>query len=338
MFSFKAVRAGGFCRMSLQELVVLMEGKTSDAVDQRRLRSYFANMLQGLKAEHFCASACQVRLQNTLDRLQRAGAVTWSCFHSELNFVLESVAERDHYLRPQQLDCETECLAVTFQQGTDRAMMEWTGKWVEPRQLTLAIESGKAIQTATVGPPGKAVWLTPVVGEVKEILDEARIADRAELANRVRMLIGASHWEVPNDILGFVTKQPIADLKFTRDVACGDPKSGHPVGSTVIEARLHKHFRFWPSPSTVSDTYGRSFHLDPEIRKKKAPNLDFGVREAIRAPLQLSEFSECIYIGRTDPLLTDAEPSEEYLKMIEASRTAHELLTDLVSNLLKACI
>lgn len=324
--------------MPLRELLKALTAKPTDSLHERRLRAYFANMRRGLELGHIRIAACRARLLAPLAVLKPTGArkpskVTWDEFYTLLMDAVDGAGERDHYDRPQPLDCETDLPAVTFQRGDFGAMIAWMGHKAAPLELIQAVRFKTTRVGATVGRANTPLWLTPCTPSIEALLIRGRKSPDPALASEVRSLMAGSHWRSGDDIFAFITEQPISDLRLTRLDAQGNKATHPPVGSTVIEARSHRHFRHWPRPGADHETYGRTYNLDGDARRSANPPGCHGVREAICTSLPMSDFIECVYIGRLDPDTVDAEPDDEFLGDVSAEPNVDELLRQLIESL-----
>lgn len=318
----------------MEDLPKLLQAAESSAVEERRLRAYFANMIRGIDAGHVALLACRSRFEIALKRLGSVHSVEWSHFYGEFMQGLDSLGEESHYHRPQLLDCDIEQPAVTFQRGDDAAMQAWMGRPASPIELVTAVSEGRTFPGATVGRPGTPVWVTPL-SQVDVLLDRARKGPDPTLANAARNLMATSHWVTADEVFAFVTSCTICDLRFDSKDKNGCISAISPVGTTVIEAKGHRHFRHWPRVGDAPDTYGRTYDLDPASRRQVRPAHTFGVREATRTAIPMAMIAKCIHVGRLEIDSMLAEPDEDYLDEVGASPSALSLLTELTNRLVE---
>jgi hypothetical protein len=107
-----------------------------------------------------------------------------------------------------------------------------------------------------------------------------------------------------------------------------------PVGSTVLEAQNHKHFRHWPHILGYADRYGRTYDLDPRSRTSASPPHNYGIPEAIRSQMPLGLFSDCVVIGTLTPGGCQiTEPDTDFLQAIGGTEPPAALLDTLLGRL-----
>lgn len=254
----------------------------------------------------------------------------------------EHFKESDHYLRPEALSQHLERRAVTIQRNQyGRLGKSLLGEKASGAEIEEAFDkrhsSGARQFISSVGAPDRPIWLTPYRGEVEQLCEEAQIettgpARRAQIVRRIVSRLGLCHLEVGDELIAFVTIQPIAKLEFAHPAPAPlAPRPGLgvylPVGPTPLEARDHRRYRNWPIPPAQGHGYGRTYALDIQDRAA-APTADHGHLEAVRPRMGIDAFADCIFLGSLRERPED-DTDAAYLSEIGATRALADLLQHL---------
>jgi len=306
-------------------------------IDERRLRAYFANMLRAVEVGHTQVDACRKRVEETLGLLPviaAPGPLTWEACYSALMTAIEAASDSDFYQVRDPVDDDLDLRAVTFQIADRSTLRIWLDGPANALSLVKAVRTGTTRAGQTVGRPRRAVWLTPLKGPVADLIDRARDKHGSNLAKEVRDSLANSAWKAGSMVVAFITRGTIRNLGFLAaareraEIAIG------PVGPTVVEAGVHKHFRHWPRQRAATDRYGRTYHFDPRVRGAAVPAGAYGMPEAVRSPIPLSQFGDCVVIGRLSAGACQIkEPDEAFLQAIDATEPPLNLLQDLLVKL-----
>jgi|HubBroStandDraft_6_1064221.scaffolds.fasta_scaffold155366_2 hypothetical protein len=173
----------------------------------------------------------------------------------------------------------------------------------------------------TLGASSEVLWLTPLMGEVKKLVEfaeqhQSRPIDLAigDTANRLRAILGL--WQQPPGVhlIGFRTRRKLADLR-------GKIQHG-PVAPTVFDSRHYQRFRYWPYPQDPNpEDIGRTYDLD-QIARARAQHDRHGAPEVVCAPLSLAQVESAIYLGTVNRV-DDFGPRSETFGCVEESDRAY---------------
>lgn len=235
---------------------------------------------------------------------------------------------QDHFFRPGPLSAYLDCPAVTIQASEDGLLGRfWLSPGVRTGGAALAAAFNDGRCSGFVGADDRAIWLTPLTGEVADLLTDAQDrfctpSKRGGIVRRLIAYLGLSHIKPTAEILALVTRETLGEILFERPE---DRVQSPPLGSTAIEARGHRRFRAWPRHQP--GTYGRTYDTDEEGRTA-AGSQDYGAVEAVCPRLPVSAFRECIFLGQLT--VGTVDDAEAYLgELGVADKTAPELLLQL---------
>jgi hypothetical protein len=161
-------------------------------------------------------------------------------------------------------------------------------------------DPGRLQSQCVVGRPKAIVWLTPMSDKIASLIEEARRAanggsedrlDNLRLASIARNRLGLWKKRSPDHGIAVIMKKSYDNYV---DELGPDIKA-----PTIFDAEGYDRFRHWPSPHTATGDdlgRGRTYELDPEIRKLESPN--DGAPEVVASPRPFSEVDELVYLGR----------------------------------------
>lgn len=153
---------------------------------------------------------------------------------------------------------------------------------------------------ARVGRGKAVVWLTPKIGEVGQLVDNAaqrlRAGGEVELeampfARRLQDRLGLWDKNTQMHAIAVVLKRTYRDLIADPAVVCRAP--------TIFDAEGHARFRHWPCPAgRVGDPMGRgrTWELDADVRASHFPY--DGAPEIVAPPRPFEEVDALVYLGR----------------------------------------
>lgn len=321
------VRCPGEERLALATLRALAR-VGSDVVMERRIRAYLGGAIQGIVAGHIEPRVCRGQLRDALRRFRvtvhSGSSASWRALQASLFDAISSEGDRHFYCRDEVPSGTTE-KALTFQCADAAALLAWTGARTEtPHGLAVKVKAGGTLRGATVGLPHRAVWLTQYTGVAEEIIEQARSRPDADLARRVREIVGQSGWRPGQTVVAFISSKPLASLLFD-----AGSTARRPVGPTRLEAQTHRHFRHWP-PSTHVDKYGRTYDLNP-VSRRAAGSLGHGVPEAVRPAVPINAFDDCVVIGTlTRDGCRVTEPDDAFLVDVGADAPVFDVMRRMV--------
>jgi hypothetical protein len=314
--------------MTLHKIATELRALPPGTPMEEEARACLANLLIGIEKKHVRVDPVKRRLQQILTALARSTAWDYRLLLNEHDIAMSIFGMDDHYHRPGPLDNYLDCHGVTVQANEDGALGDF---WLSPPRRAGGAEIRDAFQDGDcvgyVGRENRPLWLTPLRGEVADLLEKAddsfcTMVDRATYARRIVALLGLSHIEPTAEVLVMVTNETIGNLLYERP---DDRAETGPAGSTAIEARGHRRFRPWPR-DTDSSPFGRTFDTDDKARKEAGAA--HGAPEIVRPRMAMGEFSRCVYLGPLTAKVTDLPGA--YLEDLGiANDTASDLLVRL---------
>jgi hypothetical protein len=164
-------------------------------------------------------------------------------------------------------------------------------------------DADQLIDRPIVGKPKGLVWLTPKAGEIEHLIDEAeafaKTGSAAALESRgigstIRNRLGLWGRRFPYAGVAVVLNRTYYDMLADKTVTLKAP--------TVLDAEGYDRFRHWPSPISVAGDAigrGRTYELDPDIRRRSHPN--DGAPEIVTTPRPFSEVNSLVYLGPFGP-------------------------------------
>jgi hypothetical protein len=177
---------------------------------------------------------------------------------------------------------------------------------------------------AMVGRPNSVVWLTPGSGEIGALIGKAQhimkmglgaSLEKMPIADTIRNRLGL--WESDGSRHGIAV---IFRRRYSELVGDSAMKLRAP---TIFDAEGYPRFRHWPSPTSVPHDpmgRGRTYELDPAIRRNKRPG--DGAPEIVAPTRPFEEVEQIVYLGRfstpPDKGETEAEKraSAEFADMV----------------------
>jgi len=194
----------------LDKIIARLEQSPEGVIDGPRLRAYLANMLRGRMLGHASKLACHSRLEGALTRFEQSvdkgTPATWEHFYHALEEELGERKDQHFYEVREPVDEDLELPAVTFQSAIPAAMMSWIGQPGSASNLVTAIRQRRYLPNAHVGWQWRPVWLTPLKGEVKALIEQARKRASPDLAKHARDLIANSGWHADAAIVAFIPR------------------------------------------------------------------------------------------------------------------------------------
>jgi len=294
---------------------------------EEETRACLANLVIGIERRHIAVAPVKRRLAEMAAGFQRSRMRDFRDLLREHDAAFSAFGTADHYHRPGPLNSYLDSKAVTFMANEDGALGQF---WLRPPRRAGAAEIedafGKGECVGTVGRTDRPIWLTPLVGEVDDVLqkiesDFSTPAERAGYTRRIVALLGLSHFQPTVEVVAMVTKATIGELLYERP---DDHEQREPVGSTAIEARGHRRFRAWPTSS--ASPFGRTFDMDDTARA--TAGTDFGVLEIVRPCLEMAMIERCVFLGSLTATTSDRRG--DYLKALGVhDKTTPELLLRL---------
>lgn len=311
--------------MSLQEVAKAVDVAPVDTVNEVKLRAWLTNLLADLKSNQVKSSVLHARLQKLATHFLSSPEQSLFYLACAYDHAMNPCNADNQFCRPGPLDNFLDYTVVTIVSEPEHAPCSnaWLKRSVSAASLPGYFRRGECI--GYVGVDYKPLWITPYCGEIKAMCEKASRglsrSARADLVRGVMGKLGLKHLNAGEELLAFVSELTVGELTFFNP---STNELSPPVGSTVIEARLHRQFRHWPR-NLDPDAYGRTYELDSFARQYFSNRLDYGLPEATRPRLQIDDFERCIYLGRVpEPDFDDAD--ETYLKEIGADLDCATLL------------
>lgn len=305
--------------MGLREIAGALRTDEEGLELEAQLVAWFSNVLRSLDLQLVQPVAVHRRIVRLISCYEKGPGRGRAGLREAWVDAANYFHEEDHYDRPQTLTEWLDQRAVTIQaDNKGKCGLHWLREG-RPQPAKVIADRFRAKECAGwIGQENKPIWLTPYVGEVAELCEEARSSistrRRAEIVFRVAAKLGLDVY-ADEGLLAFVTKETIGELLFDH------PRTrtrSLPRGSTIVEARTHRRFRVWPT-GTIPDPYGRTYDRDRQARLRASPHGHYGVAEAIRPRLPMNAFADCIYLGQfTNDAIYD-DPDTDYLDAVGAT-------------------
>jgi hypothetical protein len=273
------------------------------------MRAILANFRTGLSHGHIDESEARGYFSEVLARFEQLRRTNAGQLHVDRIYlimceVFEWYRDQNFFRRTPRPQVYQDQLGFSYQ--SHYAFPHWLADTVpetmliDPEaaamfRLCKAMEEpGNWREGATIGPTGDVLWLTPYIGEVRQMVDSARGQLWFEglspvAANRLREILGLCRRKPGEHAIAVITTTTLGDL-LPRD------KAG-PYAPTIFEARSYERFRHWPPMGDDdSEHVGRTYDLSQGARHSSA-NGRHGVPEVVTLPLAVSEVDRVIYLG-----------------------------------------
>ena len=312
--------------------------------------AFFANLLEALRLEHLPPWAAAWLYSVLIDRIQEylaskggdtAPAGDFSQLHVDelfklLTDILQTPSNQLFQVRQKKIDIEGERNAVTLQPSwafqywlsdefEETALMEPTFSQVVGFCHAFSMPENRAT-SAFVGAPSDVVWVTPLSGEVADVLHrisslKPQERERNCAATPLREVLGLSVRKPREQLVVATTRQSITEMSIDRFARLSAP--------TVLDSRGYERFHHWPENVEDEDGYGRTFHLN------RARASWVGVREAVRSRVPLRDITRFDYVGKTEAnAFEDGKPrpvqsDRDFALKVSRGRNIVEILIQL---------
>lgn len=158
---------------------------------------------------------------------------------------------------------------------------------------------------AKVGRSGEVLWLTPIVGEVREVVDKAlqcrheggaRALESEHYAQRLRDLLGLERRVHPERAVILVAEETIGELQETAARAADNRQASRRTlcAPTLFDAGDYPRYRHWPYHAKAREPdYGRTWDLAVGAHAQRG----CGAPELVSEPISVEAFSRMESLG-----------------------------------------